>query len=137
MGKDTRPWITVCAEYEGAFAWFCEPCDESELDGYIGSNCGDLYTQKRRGIFEEEELPRWLAERFCKWIIKWQEIDKRNDATGNDFNRDYATEEEMAVDDEGVELTKELKKLYGDKYRFRYSYAWRWRFPSEKGWVIV
>lgn len=36
-----------------------------------------------------------------------------------------------AVDAEGVEITKELKRLYGYKYLFRYSYAWN------STWVIV
>ncbi len=44
------------------------------------------------------------------------------------------SDEELAIDDEGVELTRELKRLFGDQYRFRYSYAWRY---DRNDWVVV
>ena len=135
MSKDTRPWITIYPDYPRAFAWFLRPCDESELESYLGPNCGDLYPLKGSGCFEDVELPTWLAQRFCVWMDKWEELEERN--SGTSMYEDHVTDEERAIDDEGIALTRELKKLYGDKYRFRYSYAWRWILPSEKGWLIV
>ena len=62
---------------------------------------------------------------------KWDEFD-RNDRM-SDWE-DSITDEERAIDDEGIDLTRELKELYGDKYRFRYSFAWRF---DPKDWVVV
>ena len=62
---------------------------------------------------------------------KWEEFDMSDRMSDYESN---ATDEERAIDDEGVELTRELKKLYGDKYRFRYSFAWR---HEANDWVVV
>ena len=78
-----------------------------------------------------EQLPQPIVERLCSWMDKWEELDmseRRSDYESN------PTDEELAIDNEGVELTKELKKLYGDKYRFRYAFAWRY---FENCWIVV
>ena len=62
---------------------------------------------------------------------KWEEYGWNGKMS--DFE-DNITDEERAIDDEGVELTRELKKRYGDKYRFRYSFAWR---SGSKDWIVV
>lgn len=73
----------------------------------------------------------WLTMRFCAWMDKWDEFD-RSDRLSDDA--DNITDKELAIDEEGVELTLELKRLYGNKYRFRYSFAWRY---GPKDWVAV
>lgn len=129
--RDSRPWITIFPDHPRAFAWIRRPCDESELDSYVGPCCGDLFLQESRGGFRDEELPMWLAERFCSWMNRWEDFDM-GDRMSDDEND--ITGEEQAIDDEGIELTRELKKLYGEKYRFRYSVAWR---HGPKDWVVV
>ena len=134
--KDTRPWMTIFPDYPGAFAWILPPCDESELDSGVGGCCGDLYPLENQGDMNGERLPEWLARRFCSWIDRWYELDTSDRISDCEDNPSV---EELAIDNEGIELTKELKKLYGDKYRFRYSYAWRndaWR-EGERDWVVV
>ena len=128
---DTRPWITIFPDSPRAFAWFLPPCNESELDSHVGQCCGDLLPSDWPGEFADEELPMWLTMRFCAWMDKWEEFDM-SDRMSDD--EDAITDEERAIDDEGVELTRELKKLYGDKYRFRYSFAWR---HGPKDWIVV
>lgn len=128
---DTRPWITIFPDSPRAFAWFLPPCNESELDSFVGPCCGHLYPKECRGAFADEELPPWIVMRFCAWMDKWDEFDRNGRMSDDESN---ITDEEQAIDDEGVELTRELKKLYGDKYRFRYSYAWRY---GPKDWVVV
>ena len=76
-------------------------------------------------------MPTWLIMRFCAWMDKWEEFDM-SDRMSDD--EDAITDEERAIDDEGIALTRELKKLYGDKYRFRYSFAWRY---GPKDWIVV
>ena len=128
---DTRPWITIFPDSPRAFAWFLPPCNESELDSYVGPCCGALFPNEKRGFCRDEELPTWLVMRFCAWMDKWAEFDM-SDRMSDD--EDAITDEERAIDDEGVALTRELKKLYGNKYRFRYSFAWRY---GPKDWVVV
>ena len=72
-----------------------------------------------------------LAMRFCAWMDKWEEF-VWSDRMSEDESS--ISDEEQAIEDEGIELTRELKKLYGDKYRFRYSFAWR---CGPKDWVVV
>jgi hypothetical protein len=62
---------------------------------------------------------------------KWEEFDWSERMSDDESD---ISDEEQAIDNEGIELTRELKKLYGDKYRFRYSFAWRF---GPKDWVIV
>ena len=129
--NDLRPWITIFPDYPRAFAWIHHPCNESELDSYVGTCYGELYPGERRGVLGGEELPMWLTMRLCLWMDKWEEFDisdRKND------NEDDISDEERAIDDEGVVLARELKKLYGGKYRFRYSFAWR---HGSKDWVVV
>ena len=128
---DTRPWITIFPDSPRAFAWFLPPCNESELHSYVGGCCGILWPKECQGKFQNEELPMWLTIRFCAWMDKWAEFDM-SDRMSDD--EDAITDEERAIDDEGIALTRELKKLYGDKYRFRYSFAWRY---GPKDWVVV
>ena len=129
--NDTRPWITIFPEYPRAFAWVLPSCNESELDSYVGPCCGDLFPDESRGFFQDEELPPWLTMRFCAWMDKWEELDLSGRMSEDESN---ISEEERAIDTEGIELTRELKKLFGDKYRFRYSFAWR---CGPKDWVVV
>ena len=128
---DTRPWITIFPDYPRAFAWFRCPCNESSLDSHIGFSCGDLDSRKCRGVIEDNELPIWLTMRFRSWMDKWEKYDQSDSTNANE---EIDSEEERAIDDEGIELTHELKKLYGDKYRFRYSFAWR---HGPMDWIIV
>ena len=129
--NDTRPWITILPDYPRAFAWVLPPCNESELDSYVGPCCGDLFPKENRGFFQDEELPSWLTMRFCAWMDKWEEFDLSGRMSDDESN---ISQEERAIDTEGIELTQELKKLFGDKYRFRYSFAWR---CSPNDWVVV
>ena len=128
---DTRPWITIFPDFPRAFAWFLPPCDETELGSHLGPCCGDLFPEENRGFFQDEELPMCLAMRFCAWMDKWEEF-VWSDRMSEDESS--ISDEEQAIEDEGIELTRELKKLYGDKYRFRYSFAWR---CGPKDWVVV
>ena len=73
----------------------------------------------------------WLTMRFCSWMDKWVAFDMSDRKTDDE---DDISDEERAIDDEGVELTRELKKLYGNKYRFRYAFAWR---HGPKSWIVV
>ena len=127
----TRPWITIFPDYPRAFAWFLPPCNESNLDSYVGPCCGALIPDANRGYFKDEELPMWLTMRFCAWMDKWEEFDLSGRMSDYESN---ISEEERAIDAEGIELTRELKQLFGDKYRFRYSFAWR---CGPKDWVVV
>ena len=79
----------------------------------------------------DEELPMWLVERFCSWMDRWEVFDMGGRMSDDESD---ITSEERAIDDEGLELTRELKKLYGDKYRFRYSFVWG---HEPKDWVVV
>ena len=128
--RDQRPWITIFPDHPRAFAWIRRPCDEAELDSYVGQCCGDLFPSESRGSFSDEELPMWLVERLCSWMDRWEEFDMGERMSDDESD---ITGEERAIDDEGVELTRELKKLYGDKYRFRYSFAWR---HEQEDWVV-
>ena len=129
--KDTRQWITIFPDFPRAFAWVLQPCNESKLDSYVGQCCGDLFPEDSRGFLLDEELPMWLTMRFCAWMDKWEEHEWSGRMSDIE---NHITDEERAIDDEGIELTRELKKLYGDKYRFRYSYVWR---CGSKDWVVV
>ena len=129
--NDTRQWITIFPDFPRAFAWVLPPCNESELDPYVGLCCGDLFPKDSRGFLRDEELPTWLTMRFCAWMDKWEEYEWSGRMSDLE---NHITDEEREIDDEGIELTRELKKLYGDKYRFRYSYAWR---HGPKDWVVV
>ena len=135
-GIDSRPWITIFPDYPRAFAWFLPPCNESKLNSYVGSCCGDLFSKDNQGFFRDEQLPTWLTMRFCAWMDKWEEYERRGRMSDleNSILENSIKGEERAINDEGIELTRELKKLYGDKYRFRYSFAWRY---GPKDWVVV
>ena len=130
-GSDTRPWITIFPDHPRAFAWLLPPCNETELTSYVGPCYGDLYPNESRAVIGSEELPEWLMRRFCAWMDRWDEFDT-SDRMSN--YEDNSSDEELAIDNEGMELTRELKNLYGDKYRFRYSYAWR---HGEGDWIVV
>ncbi len=129
--KDALPWITVFPDFPCVFAWRLPPCDESELTSYVGGCCGYIYPMEHRAILVNNELPVWLVNLFCSWMDKWKELD-----TSGEFSdlEECPTEKENAIDYEGVELTKALKTLYGDKYRFRYAFAWR---HNDGDWIVV
>jgi hypothetical protein len=129
--SDMRPWITIFPDYPCAFAWYLPPCHESELTSYVGPCYGDVYPNEGRAEMGGEELPEWLMRRFSAWMEKWQDFDMSDKLS--DFEEN-PSDEELAIDNEGIELTRELKNLYGDKYRFRYSYAWRYR---DGDWIVV
>ena len=129
--RDLRPWITIFPDYPRAFAWIRRPCDKVELDSYVGPCFGDIYPAEHRATMGEEELPMWLVERFSAWMDKWEDFDMGDRMS--DYE-DAPSEEELAIDNEGVELTKELANLYGGKYRFRYSFAWR---HNDGDWIVV
>ena len=62
---------------------------------------------------------------------KWYEFDTSDRMSDYEDN---PSDEELAIDNEGMGLARELKNLYGDKYRFRYSYAWR---HGKGDWIVV
>lgn len=129
--KDSLPWITVFPDYPRAFAWRRPPCAESELTSSVGLCCGCIETVGHQAMLDNNKLPKWLAQRFSSWMDKWEELDMNGEISDLE---ECATKEERAIDDEGVELTKALKSLYGDKYRFRYSFAWRY---NDGDWIVV
>lgn len=140
MDDEGKPRITIFPEHADSFAWLMPPCEEDELDICLGADFGDacrgvLYTEEG-----EKDLPQWLKERLSIWMDKWIDLDIR--IMGMENFQDVPSEEVLAIDAEGVALTKELKKLFGDKYRFRYEYAWVWypwnrRLYGNAGWIVV
>ena len=102
-GSDTRPWITIFPDHPRAFAWLLPPCNETELTSYVGPCYGDLYPNESRAVIGSEELPEWLMRRFCAWMDRWDEFDT-SDRMSN--YEDNSSDEELAIDNEGMELTR-------------------------------
>ena len=135
-----RPWITICPEVTGAFAWIRPPCEESELDTGIGDIAGFCSSKYKDADIEDVKVPQPLASDIGRWMEDWYALEERVQDNDDSTTPDYG--ERKAFDDRGLELTKRLAGIFGHLYRFRYSLAWAYcsAFEESKttpGWTII
>lgn len=131
--KDSRPWITVFPDYPRAFAWRRRAIDEDSLDSRVGGICGEIDVNEIVQ-FNEDVIQDELAGRIKEWLGHWLGIEDRLIASTDEKSYDEAMEDGKVVDDEGLEIAREMKRRYGDRFRFRYSRAWE---HGDKDWVVV
>lgn len=131
MEESDKQWVTVYPDYPRTFAWLRKPIAASHLDTGVGGDFGFSDLDDGSAELGDDVLPNELAARISRWMDDWGKIEDRLRDFDSEEDYEAALKDGKAVDAEGLEITKELKKLYGYKYRFRYSYAWN------STWVIV
>ena len=139
MAMPQRPWITICPEVTGVFAWIRPPCEEAELTTGIGDMAGFCSAKYNDADIENIKIPQPLASDICRWMSKWYELEERFQS-GDDFIFPNRSDRKQ-FDDEGIALAKRLAEELGHLYRFRYSIAWGYcdALEESKGphWVVV
>ncbi|MGN0852352.1 MAG: hypothetical protein ACI4Q3_03130 [Kiritimatiellia bacterium] len=131
--KDSRPWITIFPDYPRAFAWHRKAVDEDCLDSYVGAICGEIGVDDTVR-FEDDVIQDGLAGRIKEWLGHWLGIEDRLIASPDEKSYDEIMKDGKAVDNEGLEIAREMKRRYGAKFRFRYSRAWE---HGDKDWVVI
>lgn len=131
--KDSRPWITIFPDYPRAFAWHRKAVAEDSLDSFVGGICGEIDVD---GVvrFNGDVIQDGFAGRIKEWLGHWLGIEDRLNASSDEESYDETMKDGKAVDDEGLEIAREMKRRYGDRFRFRYSRAWE---HGDKDWVVV
>lgn len=134
-----RPWITICPEVTGVFAWIRPPCEESELDTGIGDMAGFCLSRCKDADIQDIKVPQPLVADLCRWMEEWYELERRFQS-GKDA--EFPSRSERArFDNEGIALTNRLAAEFGHLYRFRYSIAWGYcqALEESKGpqWIVA
>ena len=128
-----KDWITIFPDYPRAFAWHRKAVDEKSLDSSVGGLCGEISVDGTV-LFNGEVIEGNLAERIKGWMERWLAIEDRLIASTDEKSYEDAIKDGGTVDDDGIEIAKEMKSRYGDRFRFRYSRAWE---HGDIDWTVV
>lgn len=130
---DEKPWLTLCADFGGAFAW-CE----DDGGGRLSLCCGqDEYCAR---IDPAADRPQSFREEYgispglMRDIVLWSRTYDENVPTDEGARRDELQPFYERLDEQGFALARRLKAEIGGSYRIGYG---AWARKNGGAWHVV
>lgn len=130
---DERPWLTLCADFGGAFAW-CE----DEGGGRLSLCCGtddydpatDPNADRPQSFLEEYGIGAELMHDIVVWVRSYDD----NVPPDEGDRRDELQPFYERLDEQGLALARRLKAETGGRFRVGYG---AWARKNGGAWNVV